>query len=37
MVILLLITKSATLDLVSSSIKAVVQIWGHLSKVQFKD
>lgn len=38
MVTLLVIMKSVSLeDLVGCSIRVVVQIWGHLSKVQFKD
>lgn len=37
MVTLLVITKSGSLDLVGCNVKAVAQIWGHASKVQFND
>lgn len=37
MAALLVIMKSLSLDLVGCSMRPVVQIWGHLCKVQFKD
>lgn len=37
MATLLVIMKSVSLDLVGCSLRPVVQIWGHLCKVQFKD